>query len=211
MRSHLRAQRAGRKRSALQCPVTAVVRVRPEEQDHEPCRHRDPPDHVRPARRRCRLRGAHRSDRGRRAGRSRSSPPPPRLQRAADDCNAAGLATTISSVTADLNVYFVRAPGRQRGADRRRPAVRLHRGRPVQRLLQGPSRRGRPDPRASRRRSARTRTGVVCRSHRPTRWRSSRTCSRGQPQLGSTPPSCAVSASARREQIRARAWRSRRR
>jgi hemophore-related protein len=36
--------------------------------------------------------------------------PTPAVAPAADDCNAAGLATTISAVTADLNVYFAAHP-----------------------------------------------------------------------------------------------------
>lgn len=39
-----------------------------------------------------------------------TTPAEPAAAPAADDCNAAGLATTISSVTADLNVYFAAHP-----------------------------------------------------------------------------------------------------
>ncbi|MDT5340065.1 MAG: heme-binding protein [Mycobacterium sp.] len=39
-----------------------------------------------------------------------SSAPTPAAAAAADDCNAAGLAKTISSVTADLDVYFSAHP-----------------------------------------------------------------------------------------------------
>jgi hemophore-related protein len=36
--------------------------------------------------------------------------PPPAPEQPADDCNAAGLATVISSVTAQLNTYFAAHP-----------------------------------------------------------------------------------------------------
>jgi hemophore-related protein len=43
-------------------------------------------------------------------GPSTSAAPTPAAAPAADDCNAAGLAKTISSVTANLNVYFAAHP-----------------------------------------------------------------------------------------------------
>jgi hypothetical protein len=47
---------------------------------------------------------------------------------ATDDCNAATLATTISSVTSQLSTYFCGPFRRQSGADRRHAAAGLHRG-----------------------------------------------------------------------------------
>jgi heme-binding protein len=46
-----------------------------------------------------------------------------------DDCNAATLASTVSSVTADLSTYFKAHPDANQRADRRNPPTRVRRGR----------------------------------------------------------------------------------